>query len=285
MTVPGMADLLALRDETRGLTDCRLAEVAADRAARRVTLRLLDVPTWDEAAGQQGIRSAEVVFSDAQASWVARGAAARDEPSAPRLTEPFGAGVRLDPIRSRLSEGRLTLDGLHGPSIGIVFGSAEVRRGPTTVLFAAGPDAPVVLHATTVAWEGRAVMIRGASGSGKSGLGLELLAWGCTLVADDRTELWVEAGRLRARGPAAIRGLIEARGVGILRAEATEEADVVMLADLDREETERLPPWHEETILGIRLPVLHKPLNGPFAAALLQYLRGGRASPAPEDGP
>jgi HPr kinase/phosphorylase len=129
------------------------------------------------------------------------------------------------------------------------------------------------------------VLIRGASGSGKSSLGLELLAWGCQLLADDRTELSVEEGRLVARCPPAIRGLIEARGVGLLRAEAVEEGEVVLMADLDHSEAERLPPWREKAILGVRLPVLQRPLNGPFAAAILQYLKTGRAHPAPQDVP
>ena len=146
-------------------------------------------------------------------------------------------------------------------------------------------SAPLVLHATAVAWEGRAVLIRGASGSGKSALGLELLAWGCALVADDRTELRAEGGRLLARCPAPIRGLIEARGVGLLRAAAREEAEVVVVADLDRREGERLPPWREVELLGLRRPVLQFPLNGPFAAAILQYLKGGRDAPAPEPEP
>jgi HPr kinase/phosphorylase len=139
---------------------------------------------------------------------------------------------------------------------------------------------PLVLHATTVVRERRAVLIRGASGSGKSALALELLAWGCALVADDRTELTREGERLVARCPMAIRGLIEARGVGLLQAEALEEAEIAAIVDLLV--VERLPPWREEAILGVRLPVLHKPLNGPFAAALLQYLKGGRAAPAAE---
>jgi HPr kinase/phosphorylase len=141
---------------------------------------------------------------------------------------------------------------------------------------------PLVLHATTVVRERRAVLIRGASGSGKSALALELLAWGCALVADDRTELTREGERLVARCPMAIRGLIEARGVGLLQAEALEEAEIAAIVDLDHQEVERLPPWREEAILGVRLPVLHKPLNGPFAAAVLQYLKGGRAAPAAE---
>ncbi len=144
---------------------------------------------------------------------------------------------------------------------------------------------PLVLHATTVAWDGRGVLIRGASGAGKSALGLELLALGARLVADDRTELTREDERLMARCPAAIRGLIEARGLGLLRVDAAEDAEITAVIDLGRTETERLPPWREETILGVRLPVLHKPLNGPFAAAILQYLKGGRAVPAAEEDP
>ena len=45
------------------------------------------------------------------------------------------------------------------------------------------------------------MLIRGASGTGKSALGLELLALGLRLVADDRTELALEGGRVE--GPQA----------------------------------------------------------------------------------
>lgn len=140
----------------------------------------------------------------------------------------------------------------------------------------------IVLHATAVAWEGRAVLICGASGTGKSALGLEMMAWGARLVADDRTELRVEGGRVLARCPGAIRGLIEARGVGLLRAESVEEAEVALVADLDAPEPERLPPWREAVLCGVALPVLHKPLKGHSAAAILQYLKAGRAVPAPQ---
>ncbi len=143
----------------------------------------------------------------------------------------------------------------------------------------------LLLHATTVAWNERAVLIRGMSGTGKSAMGLELLAWGGTLVADDRTELTNEGGRVVARCPPAIRGLIEARGVGLLRVEAAPEAEVALIVDLDHAETERLPPWREEAILGVRLPVLHKPSTGPFAAAILQYLKRGRDAPTAEEHP
>ena len=140
-----------------------------------------------------------------------------------------------------------------------------------------------MLHATTVAWEGRAALIRGASGSGKSALGLELMALGARLVADDRTEVIRRGAGLVVRCPPAIRGLIEARGVGLLRAEPVEEAVLAVVLDLDAPEPERLPPWREERIHDVAVPVLRRPLKGHSAASILQYLKAGRAEPAPKD--
>jgi len=45
------------------------------------------------------------------------------------------------------------------------------------------------IHATCVALDGKAVLIQGASGRGKSALGLMLLGMGCVLVADDRVTI------------------------------------------------------------------------------------------------
>ena len=78
---------------------------------------------------------------------------------------------------------------------------------------------PVLLHASCVAISGRGVLIIGPSGSGKSALALQLMAFGASLVADDQTELTVQGGTLIARCPPTMSGLIEARGLGILRAQ------------------------------------------------------------------
>lgn len=129
-----------------------------------------------------------------------------------------------------------------------------------------------VLHATTVALKGRAVLITGRSGSGKSALGLDLLAVGCALVADDRTELRRDGALLVATSPTAIRGLIEARGVGILRATPIDHANVVLAVDLDQSETSRLPEPRQMNLLGIKIALLHKPATGCFAAVIKQYL-------------
>jgi len=131
-------------------------------------------------------------------------------------------------------------------------------------------------HASSVEIAGRAVLIFGASGAGKSALALELMAWGARLVSDDQCEITVEGGRVFVRAPVAIRGQIEARGVGILNADAAEVAEVVLVVDLDQGETERLPPQRQRDVAGVLLPLQHKVEKAHFPAAILQYLRSGR---------
>jgi len=134
------------------------------------------------------------------------------------------------------------------------------------------------LHASAVAMGPRGALILGASGSGKSGLALQLMSLGATLISDDQTELFVENGALHARPPAAISGLIEARGIGLLHADAT-PARITVVIDLDQVETDRLPPARHVTLLGVRLPCLHKVDTSAWPAALVQYLKAGRRDP------
>ena len=121
-------------------------------------------------------------------------------------------------------------------------------------------------------------MILGPSGSGKSALALQLMAMGCDLVSDDRTVVTARDGVLIASAPEAIRGRIEARGVGLLTAAAAPSATVVLAVDLRRDETERLPPWRTHRVLDIDLPLLHRVASPHFPAAILQYLKSGRAA-------
>jgi HPr kinase/phosphorylase len=143
------------------------------------------------------------------------------------------------------------------------------------------PVAPdgTLLHASAVAIGDRGVLILGPSGSGKSSLALALMATGARLVADDGVILRAGAdGRLHARAPEATRGLIEARGVGLLKAAALSTAPLALVVDLGETETERLPPERTRTILGMTLPVVHKVESPHFPAAVQQYLVGGRSA-------
>lgn len=135
---------------------------------------------------------------------------------------------------------------------------------------------PQVLHAGCVAIAGRGLLILGPSGSGKSALALQLLALGAGLVSDDRTELDLRDGRLFARAPAALSGLIEARGLGILRAPAVAEVELVLAVDLGLHEDERLPPRRTITLAGATCELVHGSQSSHFPAALMCYLRYGR---------
>ncbi|CUH79036.1 HPr kinase/phosphorylase [Tritonibacter multivorans] len=137
----------------------------------------------------------------------------------------------------------------------------------------------MILHASCVSLAGRGVLIRGASGAGKSALALELMARGAGLVADDRCEIHKAAGGVIARAPNPIAGLIEARGVGILRADHVAQAQLHVIVDLDHLATDRLPRHLEEEILGCALPVLHRVDAPHFAASLIQYLKCGAIDP------
>ena len=134
-----------------------------------------------------------------------------------------------------------------------------------------------MLHASCVALNGRAALILGGSGRGKSGLALELMALGAGLVADDRVVLRRQGEALIARPPAAIAGRIEARFVGILNAAPAGPAELALVVDLDTEERDRLPPRRSASLLGISLPLLHNSETRHFPAAILQYLRAGRS--------
>ncbi|QIZ81509.1 serine kinase [Thalassovita gelatinovora] len=134
----------------------------------------------------------------------------------------------------------------------------------------------LIQHATTVALKGRAVVIAGQAGAGKSGLALQLMALGAGLVADDRTCLWREGKAIWADAPAAIRGQIEARYVGILNADPQGPTKAVLWVDLNRTETERLPQEKTLTVLGLSRPLLHNVQAQHFPAAILHYLKAGR---------
>ena len=136
--------------------------------------------------------------------------------------------------------------------------------------------APTV-HASAVLVGARAVLIRGPSGAGKSRLAWELIGAARTavaafarLVGDDRVQLQSAHGRLLVRPAEALAGLIELRGVGILRCDHEPCAVVGVVVDLAVAEAERLPAREETVILeGVTLPRL---AVAPAVAALPMIL-------------
>lgn len=131
------------------------------------------------------------------------------------------------------------------------------------------------VHATCVACNDKAVLICGASGSGKSSLALEMIALGAVLVADDRTLLRVEHSKLIASSPPEIAGLIEARGVGILNSPCVSDIEIVCMVEMGHVETARLPHTRKVSWQGIEIPCFNKVEQRAFPSALLHYLRYG----------
>ncbi len=134
----------------------------------------------------------------------------------------------------------------------------------------------MLLHASCIAFNSRGLLITGPSGSGKSALALHLMALGAALVSDDQTELTLENNRLIARCPPNLRGLIEARGIGILHAAAIAETEIALVADLSQPEPDRLPPRRKVSLLGQSVDLVLGQGNPHFPASVLCYLNGSR---------
>lgn len=141
----------------------------------------------------------------------------------------------------------------------------------------------MLVHATCIAlklrgtssgkgW--RAVLLRGPSGAGKSDLALRLIEAGGRLVADDQTRLTRRGRALVAAAPAVLAGLLEVRGVGIVklaRGQILARAPLALLVDLvPADRIERLPEPAGETLLDVDLPVL---ALAPFEASAATKLR------------
>ena len=122
------------------------------------------------------------------------------------------------------------------------------------------------LHATTVAIDGRAVMLCGPSGSGKSDLALRLIDRGARLVSDDYTIARRTNGRLHATAPENIAGKMEVRGIGIVAMEHVRDIPVSLVVDLfDQVDRMPLKPM-TRTIGGVHVPVMKIAPREPSAA-------------------
>jgi hypothetical protein len=131
------------------------------------------------------------------------------------------------------------------------------------------------LHATSIVFCGRGLLLVGASGSGKSDLALRIMDAGGSLISDDYTELSVKDDQLFGSPPDAIKGMIEVRGVGLLKVPYIRSArlDVLVMCE-SKTVIERLPPVIHTNIEGIRLRQLSLyPFESSAVAKLRAFLQ------------
>jgi len=118
----------------------------------------------------------------------------------------------------------------------------------------------ILLHGTAVLLRGAgfepgAVLLRGLSGAGKSDLAFRLIETGGQLISDDQVELERRREKIFAGSVDAIKGLLEVRGVGLLRNDVAPQSPLRLVVDLvRREDVPRLPEAETVEILEVQVP-------------------------------
>ena len=141
------------------------------------------------------------------------------------------------------------------------------------------------IHASAVLIGTHAVLIRGASGAGKSQLAWELINAAparipfARLVADDRAFVEAHHGRLIVRPAPELAGLLEVRGLGIRRLPHEPCAVIGLVIDLGAAGADRLPAKEalQTEILGVTLPRLALAPSHPALPALLAMIHTAAA--------
>lgn len=132
------------------------------------------------------------------------------------------------------------------------------------------------VHATSVAFDSKAVLIKGVSGSGKSSVALELITLGAMLIADDQTRLSLDNEQVFLSAPSTLPLGLEVRGVGLVSAPICYRAELKLVVDLSRLENKRFPNVVDKkiNILGYSFPFyLFQGIKNPAASiyALIKF--------------
>ena len=128
------------------------------------------------------------------------------------------------------------------------------------------------VHGTAIALDSQGVLLRGASGAGKSDLALRLIEAGGRLVADDRVDLTLEGNTVLMSAPETIQGKLEIRGLGIVEIAFIDESPLTLICDLHPFDLiDRLPEQLDEMVLGCPVRTLGLDPRAASAVVIIRY--------------
>lgn len=113
------------------------------------------------------------------------------------------------------------------------------------------------IHASSVYYKNKGILFMGPSGSGKSDVCFRLIMTkNAALIADDRTNISIENGKIYASSPEQIEGLLEIRGIGIKKFPTVSFKQIDLAVELVKniKEIERLPEPDFFEIDGAKVP-------------------------------
>lgn len=112
------------------------------------------------------------------------------------------------------------------------------------------------IHGTSIALGENGLLITGESGSGKSDLALRLIDSGATLISDDQTICMKKETSIHLFSMEKIYGLIEIRGIGLMKVPYIENIKLSMIIHLVDKEIDRLPKIRKKKLLGLNIPLI-----------------------------
>lgn len=131
------------------------------------------------------------------------------------------------------------------------------------------------IHATCITQNDNGVLLLGDSGSGKSDLALRLITF-CQfkLVADDRVDISKVDNQLLAQAPQNLQGLIEVRGIGIVKYPFVAQTKIKLVVQLTRDSIERMPEKQFYNLAGVSVPFFKiNPFEDSATAKVLTALK------------
>ncbi|WP_420384123.1 HPr kinase/phosphorylase [Novosphingobium sp.] len=121
-------------------------------------------------------------------------------------------------------------------------------------------------QATVIAIGGRAVMIEGAPGTGKSSLALALIDRGAVLVGDDAVMLAADGDRMLASPHPRVSGLIEVRNLGLFGMPVADAVPVALVLMLDPAAPRHIEAADSVVRAGMVLPMVRLYPDSPVLA-------------------